>query len=67
MLLLGPGWIGVAVVVHHLVLWRSTTGWSSHNLSLLGFFVGMDGIVHDHDIADELSKCPSSVECHALL
>jgi hypothetical protein len=27
----------------------------------------MDGIVRDHDIANELWKCPSSVERHALL
>jgi hypothetical protein len=60
-------WVGGAVVVHHPVLWRSTTGWSSHNLPLLGFLVGVAGIIHDHDIADDLSKCPSSVERHALL
>jgi hypothetical protein len=29
--------------------------------------VGADGIVCDHDIADELWKCPSNVERHALL
>jgi hypothetical protein len=61
------GWIGGAVVVHCPVLQRSTTGWSCHNLSLLGFLVGADCIVYDHDIADELWKCPSSVERHALL
>jgi hypothetical protein len=60
-------WVGGAVVVHRPVLRRSTTGWSSHNLPLLGFLVGADGIICDHDIADELWKCPSSVECHALL
>jgi hypothetical protein len=60
-------WIGGAMVVQRLVLQRSTTGWSSHNLPLLGFLVGADCIVRDHDIADELWKRPSSVECHALL
>jgi hypothetical protein len=60
-------WIGGAVVVHHPVLWRSTTGWNSHNLPLLGFLVDTDGVVHDHDVADELWECPSHVEHHALL
>jgi hypothetical protein len=60
-------WVGGAVVVHRPVLQRSTTGWSSHNLPLLGFLVGADGVVRDHHIADELWKCPSSVERHALL
>jgi hypothetical protein len=60
-------WVGGAVVVHHPVLQRSTTGWSSHSLALLGFLVGVDGIVHDHDIAHKLWKCPSSVERHVLL
>jgi hypothetical protein len=45
----------------------STTGWSCHNLPLLGFLVGADCIIHDHDIADELWKRPFSVERHALL
>jgi hypothetical protein len=67
MLVLGSRWIGGAMVVHHPVLQRSTTGWSSHNLPLLGFLVGVDGVVPDHDVADELWKCPSSVERHALL
>jgi hypothetical protein len=48
------GWFGRAMVVHCPVLWRSTTGWSSHNLPLLGFLVGADCIVHDHDIANKL-------------
>jgi hypothetical protein len=47
------------MVVHRPVLQRSTTGWSSHSLSLLGFLVGEDGIIHDHDIAHKLWKCPS--------
>jgi hypothetical protein len=51
------GWVGEAVVVHHPVLRRSTTGWSCHSLPLLGFLVGADGIIHDHDIADKLWKC----------
>jgi hypothetical protein len=46
---------------------RSTTGWSSHNLPLLGFLVCADGIVCGHDIAHKLWKCPSRVERHALL
>jgi hypothetical protein len=54
-------------VVHHLILWRSTTRWSCHNLPVLGFLVSADGIIHDHDIADKLRKYPSSVERHALL
>jgi hypothetical protein len=59
---------GAAVeVVHHLVLRGSTTRQSSHNLSLLGFLVGVECIVRDHDVADELWECPSSVEHHALL
>jgi hypothetical protein len=58
MLVLGPGWIGGAVVVHCPVLRMSTTGWSIHNLPLLGFLVGADGIICDHDVADELWKCP---------
>jgi hypothetical protein len=67
MLVLGSRWIGGAVVVHRLVLRKSTTGWSSHNLPLLGFLVGADGIVRDHDVADEFWKCPSIVDRHALL
>jgi hypothetical protein len=54
-------------VVRRPVLRRSTTGWSGHNLPLLGFLVGADGVVRDHNVADELWKCPSSVEPHALL
>jgi hypothetical protein len=60
-------WVGGTVVVHRPILWRSTTGWSSHNLPLLRFLVGADGVVHDHDVADERWKCPSSLECHALM
>jgi hypothetical protein len=60
-------WVGGVVVVHRPVLQRSTTDWSSHNLPLLGFIVGADCIIYDHDIVDELCKCPSSVERHALL
>jgi hypothetical protein len=67
LLALGSRWIGGAVVVHRPVLWRSTAGWSSHSLSLLGFLVGVDDIVHDHDVADELWEWPSRVERHALL
>jgi hypothetical protein len=48
------GWIGGAVVVHRLVLRRSTTRWSRHNLPFLNFLVGADCIVCDHDVADEL-------------
>jgi hypothetical protein len=55
-------WVGGAVVVHHPILQRSTVGWSSHNLPLLRFLVGADGIVRDHDITHKLWKCPSSVE-----
>jgi hypothetical protein len=55
------------MVVHHPVLQWITTKWSSHNLPLLGFLVGTDCIVRDHDISDELWKCPSSVERHVLL
>jgi hypothetical protein len=47
-------WIGGAVVVHRPVLQGSTTGWSSHSLPLLGFLVGADCIICDHDTADEL-------------
>jgi hypothetical protein len=47
-------WICGAMVVHHPVLWRSTTGWSSHNLPLLGFLMGADDIIRDHDIAHKL-------------
>jgi hypothetical protein len=61
------GWVGETMVVHRPILRRSTTGWSSHNLPLLGFLVSADCIVRDHDIADKLWKCPSSVEHHALL
>jgi hypothetical protein len=32
----------------------STTEWSSHILPLLGFLVGADCIVRDHDVAGEL-------------
>jgi hypothetical protein len=53
-LVLGSRWIGGAVVVHRLVVRRSTTGWSGHNLPLLGFLVGADDVVYDHDVADEL-------------
>jgi hypothetical protein len=67
LLVLGSRWIGGAVVVHRPVLRRSTTGWSGHNLPLLGFLVSTDGIVRDHDVADKLRKYPSSVERHALL
>jgi hypothetical protein len=61
------GWVGGAVVVHRLVHRRSTAGWSCHSLPLLGFLVCADCIIRDHDIADELWKCPSSVERYALL
>jgi hypothetical protein len=67
MLLWLSRWVGGAVVVRRPVLQRSTTGWSSHNLPLLGFLVGTDGVVRDHDVANELWKFPSSVERHALL
>jgi hypothetical protein len=67
LLVLGSRWICGAVVVHRPVLQRSTTGWSSHNLPPLGFLVGADVIVCDHDVTDELWKHPSSVERHALL
>jgi hypothetical protein len=60
-------WVDGAMVVHRPVLQGSTTGQSNHNLPLLGFLVGADCIIHNHDIADELWKCPSSVERHALL
>jgi hypothetical protein len=55
------------MVVHHPVLWGSTSGRSCHNLPLLGFLVGADCIFCDYGIADELCKCSSSVERHALL
>jgi hypothetical protein len=55
------------MVVHHPALQRSTPGRSYHNLPLLGFLMGADCIVCDYDIAEELWKCPSSVERHALL
>jgi hypothetical protein len=42
------------MVVHRPVLRRSTTGWSSHNLLLLGFLVGTDVVIRDHDVADKL-------------
>jgi hypothetical protein len=48
------GWVGGAVVVHRPILRRSTTEWSSHNLPLLGFLMGADGIVCDHDNAHKL-------------
>jgi hypothetical protein len=67
MLLWLSGWVGGAMMVHRPVLQMSTTGWSCHNLPLLGFLVDVDCIVHDHDIANELWKCPSSVEHHVLL
>jgi hypothetical protein len=60
-------WIGGAVVVHRPILWGSTTGWSCHNLPIISFLVGAYCIIRDHDIAHKLWKCPSSVECHALL
>jgi hypothetical protein len=60
-------WVGGAMVVHRPVLQRSTTGWSYHSLPLLGFLVGSDCIVRDHDNADELWNYLSSVERHALL
>jgi hypothetical protein len=61
------GWVGGAVVVHRMVLRRSTIGWSSHSLPFLGFLVCVDCVIRDHDVADELWKCPSGVELHALL
>jgi hypothetical protein len=67
MLLQLSRWVGGAVVVHYPILQRSTIGRSCHNLTLLGFLVGVDCIIRDDDIADELWKCPSSVERHALL
>jgi hypothetical protein len=67
MLVLGSRWICGAVVVHRPVLQRSTTGCSYHSLPLLGFHVGVDCIIRDHDVADELWKCSSNVERHALL
>jgi hypothetical protein len=61
------GWVGGGVVVHYVVLRRSTIGWSCDNLPLLGFLVGADGIVRNHDIADKLWKFSLGVEHHALL
>jgi hypothetical protein len=61
------GWVGEAMVIYRLVLRRSTTGWSCHSLPLLRFLVGVDCILCDHDIADELLKYPCSVERHVLL
>jgi hypothetical protein len=60
-------WIGGAMVVHRPVIQGSTSGWSGHNLPLLGFLMCVDCIIRDHDIVDELWKCPSSDEHHALL
>jgi hypothetical protein len=54
LLVLASRWIGGAVVVHCPVLQSSTTGWSSHNLPLLGFLMGADGVIRDHHIADEI-------------
>jgi hypothetical protein len=56
-----------AMVIHHPVLQRSTTGWSYHGLPLLGLLVGTDCVVRDDNIADKLREWPSSVERHALL
>jgi hypothetical protein len=67
LVLLLSGWVGGAVVIHRLILQRSTTGWRCHDLPLLGFLVGVNCIIRDHDITDKLWKCPSGVECHALL
>jgi hypothetical protein len=53
MLLLLTRQEGGAVMVHHPVPWRSTTGWSCHNLPLLCFLVGADLIIRDDDIADK--------------
>jgi hypothetical protein len=66
-LVLRSRWIGGAVMVHRPILQRCTTGWSGHNLPLLGFLVGVNCIVRDYDIADELWKCSSSIERHELL
>jgi hypothetical protein len=62
-----PWWVDGTMVVHHPVLQRGTTGWSSHIRPLLGFLVGADCIIRYHDVADELWKCPFRVERHALL
>jgi hypothetical protein len=43
-----------AVVVHHPVLQRSTTGWSYHNLPLLGLLVGTERVIRDDNVADKL-------------
>jgi hypothetical protein len=67
MLLRLARWVGGAVVVHRLVLQGSTSGWSCHNLPLLGFLVSTDCIIHDNDIASNLWEYPSCVERHALL
>jgi hypothetical protein len=67
MLLWLTRWLGGTVVVHCPVLRRSTTGRSCHNLPLLGFLMSVDCLIRNDDIADKLSKCPSSVERHALL
>jgi hypothetical protein len=61
------GWVCGVVVVHRPVLQMSTIEWSSNNLPLLGFVVGTDSIIRDHDIAHKLWKYPSSVERHVLL
>jgi hypothetical protein len=48
--------VGGARMIHHPVLWRGTTGWSCHNLSLIALLMGVDPIIRDDDIADELWK-----------
>jgi hypothetical protein len=45
--------VGGAMMVHHPVPWRGTTGRSCHDLPLLCLLVSMDHIVRDDDIADE--------------
>jgi hypothetical protein len=46
--------VGGVRMIHHPVLWRSTTEWSCHNLSLHVLLVSADHIVHDDDIVNEL-------------
>jgi hypothetical protein len=59
--------VGGVMMIHHLVLWRSTTGRSCHNHCLLALLVGADCIIRDDDVVDELWEGSASSEHHALL
>jgi hypothetical protein len=54
-------------MMHHLVLWRRTTGWGCHRLPLLALLVSTDHIIRNDSVGHKLRESPASVERKALI